>query len=283
MRIALVNCAALPEPDPDEAPLLGALRAAGHDAEPLAWDDPDADPAAFDLCLLRATWNYHRRLGDFLVWCERAAAGSVLVNPPAVVRWNAHKRYLADLEQGGVRVVPTAFVSRGTDADLRALAADRGWAGVVVKPAVSGGSFGTRLFGAGEHAEGDAYLREMVTQHDMMVQPYLRSVERAPERAVVWIAGEVTHTVEKAPRFAGEDESVRGREPTADEMVLASRIVEAAGREVFYARVDLMDADDGTPLLSELELIEPSLYFDHSGRALARFVEHAPLLVPDAP
>ena len=37
MKVALLNCADLPETDIDEAPLLGALRAEGVDAETLSW------------------------------------------------------------------------------------------------------------------------------------------------------------------------------------------------------------------------------------------------------
>lgn len=276
MRIALVNCAVLPEPDPDEAPLLAALRAAGHEAATLAWDNPAADPGAFDVCFLRATWNYYHTLDAFLAWCDRAGERTRLLNPPEVVRWNAHKGYLAGLERAGVAIVPTAFVGRGEHEDIRELARGRGWSGVVVKPAVSAGSFGTRRFGAHELGEAQAFLDTMAGGRDMMVQPYLESVERGGERSLVWIAGELTHAIEKSARFAGEDESVRAREViTAEERAVADRVVAACAHDVFYARIDLMDGAGGEALLSELELIEPSLFFEYSGRALARFVEAA--------
>ena len=83
MRVALVTCAVLPEPDPDEDLLLEALRAAGVEARMLAWDDPRGDPAALDLCVLRSTWNYYRDATAFRAWIDRAAAATRVLNPPA--------------------------------------------------------------------------------------------------------------------------------------------------------------------------------------------------------
>ena len=123
MRVALVRCRILPEPDPDEALLTAALRHRGVDAVAAAWDDPAVDWDAFDACILRATWNYHERPGDFLAWAERIGR---LVNPLPVVRWNVHKRYLLELP---VPVVPTVFVDRGSDARLRDAMGD--WARAV--------------------------------------------------------------------------------------------------------------------------------------------------------
>ena len=279
MRIALVNCVALPEPDPDEAPLLAALRRAGHDARTLAWDDPHADPGAFDVCVLRATWNYHQRLDDFLAWCDRADGVTRLVNAPEVVRWNAHKRYLADLERAGVPIVPTAFVPQGSGTALRSITASRGWSDVVIKPAVSGGSFATRRFAPGQQAEGEAFLSEWAAKRDMMVQPYLPSVERGGERALVWVAGAFTHAIEKHPRFSNEAERVTARSTlTPDERAFGMGVLAAASRGFLYARVDVMELESGELVLSELELIEPSLFFEHSPTALDRFVEAVEML-----
>src|ERR1700693_2131330 len=93
-KVALVTCAELPEPDPDEALLVDALRQAGLGAELLAWDDPSANPAAFDLCVLRSCWNYYEDPQAFLAWIATTAAATKLQNPENVVRWNLHKRYL---------------------------------------------------------------------------------------------------------------------------------------------------------------------------------------------
>ena len=101
--VALATCLNLPEPDADLEPLLGALRAAGVSVEALAWDDPEADFASARVTLLRSTWNYSERPAAFRAWIDRTATLTSLWNPAEVVRWNAHKSYLLDLQARGFR------------------------------------------------------------------------------------------------------------------------------------------------------------------------------------
>ena len=96
-RIALVTCKHRKEPDPDEDLLLAAVRGAGLECEWIAWDDEDRAPEAFDLCVLRTTWNFYERIDAFRAWIERAARGSRLLNPAPLVHANLHKGYLDGL------------------------------------------------------------------------------------------------------------------------------------------------------------------------------------------
>jgi glutathione synthase/RimK-type ligase-like ATP-grasp enzyme len=278
LDVALVTCLTLPEPDADLAPLLDALRAAGLSADALAWDDRDSDDrfAAARATILRSTWNYSERPADFLAWVDRVSARTALYNGPATVRWNAHKSYLLDLEARGVPVVPTYLARRGDATALADVLAARGWSDAVVKPAVSGGSRQTIRVGPATLDRGEAHLRSLVAHEDVLVQPYLASVEDHGERAIVWIDGETTHAVRKSPRFAGDEESISGAvaiEP--DEAALARAAIAAAVTTtgpLLYARVDVARDARGVPCLMELELIEPSLFFARAPAALQRYV-----------
>jgi len=276
-RIALVTCRVLPEPDPDQELLLDALTSAGMDAALVAWDDPAADRARcgrFDACILRSTWNYHERPDDFLAWVDRTATVSRLYNPREVVRWNLHKRYLAELERAGVPVVPTAWFDRGEAADLGAACRAHGWIDVVVKPAVSAGSFATRRFGAGEESHAQRFLEGILRERDAMVQPVMAGFEDPGERAVVWIDGRITHAVRKEPRFADGEERVSGAMAVTDEEhAIVERALSCVRGPLLYARIDTVAGIDGTPVVSELELIEPSLFLLQNPRALERFVD----------
>ncbi len=277
MKIALVACVELPEPDPDELPLLEALRGAGHEARTICWDDRRDKPGDFDACVIRATWNYHRRVGPFRDWLSRAAGATWLINPYDTVLWNMHKRYLCDLEARRIPIVPTAWADRGTRHDLAAVAKSRGWSKVVVKPAVSGGSRETRVFDmgdAGQAAEGQRFLEVSSEREDTMVQRYLASVERGGEVSVICLGGEISHAIEKRPRFAGQEETVVGHpEITEAERRFAAAVLEACPYPGSYARVDLMRLDDGGLVLSELEMIEPSLFFAFGAGSAERFVK----------
>lgn len=272
-RVGLVTCRVLPEPDPDQELMLGALREAGLDAMMLAWDGSEADPASFDLCVLRSCWDYHADADRFLRWIDRAASATTLLNPAPVVRANIHKRYLADIERAGLPIVPTAFIDCGIGASLGDVLRERGWDDVVVKPCVSAGSANTRRFRPHEHAEGERFLASLHSTRDTMVQPYLPSVETGGERSVIWIDGSCTHVIEKQPRFDDQDESVSDAlAVTPEEAAMMQKALEIVGDGLLYARLDTMRGPRGERLVSELELIEPSLFLLQSPAALRAFV-----------
>jgi hypothetical protein len=272
MDVILATASTLPRPDEDDPPLRAALAALGVSARTCAWDDPSVDWSQARLCVIRSTWNYVRSYAPFLAWVDSCAAVTDLWNPAALVRWNSHKRYLLELAQAGLPVVPTRLVPASGSADLVRLAGD--WAAVVIKPAVSAGSFGTRRIARADFATaGQAHLDQLLAgAHDVLVQPFLESVESSGERALVWIDGSLTHAVRKSPRFAGDSQRVSEAvaiEP--DEAALAESILAAVVRQpLLYARVDVARDERGRPCVMELELIEPSLFLDRSPVALAR-------------
>lgn len=269
-RVALATCRELPEPDHDEAALLGALRGLGVEASTLAWDDPAADPAAFDFVVVRSTWNYIHALPEFLAWMKRAAAATKLANPSDVMAWNCDKAYLFQLASEGVPIIPTVNVSRGTWPALDRLP----WEDLVVKPRVGAASFATKRFPPGQKPQAEAFLRETCSARDMLVQPYVDSVDGHGERSLVWIAGELTHAVRKNPRLAGGDESVsEALVPDADERAFAQKVLAPRRAGLLYARVDVARAADGSLMLMELELVEPSLFLKQSPPALTRFAQ----------
>ena len=272
--VALASCRELPEPDPDAAPLSRALSRAGLSARVMAWDDPAEDWSRARLTVLRSTWNYPLDREGFLGWAERAAGVSELWNPLAVLRWNTYKAYLLDLEAAGVAVAPTELLRRGSRRTLDEIRRERGWTEVVVKPAVSAASFRTMLVTPERAAAGRRHLAELVAERDVLVQRYLQSVADYGERALVWIDGELTHAVRKSPRFAGQDESVSSDAVPIDpaEAALARAALRVVPERLLYARVDVAPGPTGAPVVMELELVEPSLFFPQCPAALDRFV-----------
>jgi biotin carboxylase len=276
MSLRIATCRPLPEPDPDEHLLLAALAARGVRARMVDWRDPREDWDAPVPTLLRSTWDYLHHLEEFLAWVERAGRAAELWNPPAVVRANVHKFYLRGLERRGIAIVPTAFLERGTGSSVVAVAEEHGWNDVVVKPAVSAGSFATlraRLTHSAERAAAEAHLAHHLGERDMLVQRYAPAVEGSGERALVWIAGEFTHSVRKRPRFLGQEEHVSAALPIEeDERALGEAALAPLRHELLYARVDVVRDDGGRPIVMELELCEPSLFLKQHPPALERLV-----------
>ncbi|HEU0197307.1 MAG TPA: hypothetical protein VFQ88_08870, partial [Nevskiaceae bacterium] len=61
--------------------------------------------------------------------------------------------------------------------------------------------------------------------------------------------------------------------PEPSQLDLARRALDALpfATPLLYARVDLIRADDGSPRLLELELVEPSVFLGYAEGAAARF------------
>ncbi|MCA9305558.1 MAG: hypothetical protein KDA16_03445 [Phycisphaerales bacterium] len=285
-RIAIITCETLPEPDPDEPILLDALRAAGMEAHMLAWDAPPnspkhGNPSDYDLCVIRSSWNYYHDPDAFLAWIDSCASRSTLLNPAPVVKWNIHKHYLRDLQRADLPIVPTEFVNRGESVSFIDIMRARNWTDAVIKPCVSAASFNTRRFSLDQSNAAQRFLDQLTYSADAMLQPYMRSVDTAGERSIMWIAnhgnGGVTHAIRKNPRFAGQDESVSGSLPVTDtERALFDRTLAAlpfSASDLLYARLDLMPDDTGAQRISELELIEPSLFLLQEPRALSALVD----------
>lgn len=274
MQLRIATCRPLPEPDVDEDLLLAALAARGVDARMAAWR---GGPEGWDApvpTLVRSTWDYIHDLPAFDAWIARADHAALLWNPAKVLRGNLHKRYLLDLQRRGVPTVPTELVTLGSTVPLGALLAARRWHDVVIKPAVGAGSFETHRIRRSELDHGEAVLTRLVASRDVLVQPYLPSVERYGERAMVWIDGEFTHAVRKTPRFADGVEQVSESLPLTDaERAIGTAALAPLADQLLYARVDVAPDADGHPLVMELELVEPSLFLLQERRALDRLVE----------
>jgi glutathione synthase/RimK-type ligase-like ATP-grasp enzyme len=275
-RIALATCSYFPEGDEDDAGLPAAI---GGETVFAIWDDPAVDWSTFDLVVVRSTWDYQGRREEFLAWAR--GLGDRLVNPPEVLAWNTDKTYLRELADAGLPVVPTELVAPGA-----AFAAPAGE--YVVKPTVSAGSRDTARFGG---RDGDAARAASLVEaihasgRTAMVQPYVASVDTRGETALLFFDGAFSHAIHKGPLlkpgqaptsevFAAE--TIEPREASAAERAVAARVLEhAAGRlgldAIAYARIDLVEDAVGEPLLLELELAEPSLFFMGQTGRLSQF------------
>ena len=286
LSVALVTAREARGLDEDLPPLEAAMQAAGLTTQVVDWDDPDADWGSFDFALLRSTWDYTDRLGDFLAWVDSAATRTTVVNSPSLVRWNTDKHYLAELARAGVPVVPSSFVEPGESPEeaLSAFLARHDCLEFVVKPTVGAGYRDTQRHPRTEVAPAVAQAQRLLNAgRSVLLQPYLDSVDRDGETALIHFQGRFSHAIRKGALlppgstaspaiglFAPEKITVRT--PGADELRVAQHVLGALRFPMpLYARVDLIRDAEGTPVLLELELTEPSLFFAHAPGSAERF------------
>lgn len=248
--------------DAENRPLVAALEERGATARVEPWDAEDAVAgwSAADLVAVRTTWDYSGRRDEFLAWAARVAGSTDLQNPLSVLEWNSHKRYLVELAEAGVPVVPTRLVPGGS------LPERLGPGRVVVKPAVSAGGRGTYR---GLGPELDETLAELAAAGDALVQPAVESIDTDGEVSLIRLGDRWSHAVRKFPPAGGflVHERHGGRltdhEPTPRELEVAAAALACSPAPVHAARVDLVRID-GEPVVMELELIEPELFLRRS-------------------
>ena len=281
-RVALVTCRELPRLDEDTRRLIPPLAARGIAGTPAVWDDLGVDWEDFDLVVVRSCWDYVPRRDEFLKWAARIPH---LANPATVISWNTHKRYLKDLAAVGIPVVPTTWIEPAQDWTLP----ERGdW---VIKPAVSMASLDS-----GRYCMADRGQQHLAVEHvrrlhanrrAVMMQPYIRAVDDAGETSLVYLGGVFSHAMRKAAVLTGPDVGrdrrfepqgslrLQRHQPTARELHTADQVLAAVPggpSQLLYARVDLVSNEDGRPVLMELELTEPQLYFGAAPGAVAHMV-----------
>lgn len=249
-----------------EAPLAEL----GWAVEHVSWRRPGGWER-YDAVVIRSTWDYHKHPGEFLAVLEEISrSGARLANPLELVRWNARKTYLRDLETRGLPVVPTVW-DRNRFGEMDA---DE----IVIKPVISASAFHTYRLRRGERWSPE--MEAAFAGREVMAQPFLRSIVEEGETSLFYFGGEPSHAVLKSPKeadFRVQEEHgglIEPVDPPAPLVDLGRRIVESLPVPPLYARVDLARLDSGGDsgyALMELELIEPSLYFRTDPESPRRF------------
>ncbi len=199
-RIALATCRDLPRLTPDDRILRDELLRYGFEVETALWNAEEIRWNSFDLVMIRSCWDYHLHCDRFLSWAEDLdRTGVTLWNPLPVVCWNAHKRYLRDLQAAGVAVVPTCWPTAGAET-LSDIFRRTGWNEAVVKPAVSASAHQTWRVGRDEAVDHENELARALEQGEVMVQRYLPEITGQGEWSLIFLDGAFSHAALKLPK-----------------------------------------------------------------------------------
>lgn len=273
-------CILTPHPDYEEnwQPYANQYRALfGADLTYRSWTDA-GDLTGFGLVLPLLAWGYQRRADEWYCALDTwEAQGVRMANAIPLLRWNTDKEYLLRLAEAGVAIVPTREAPALCEADLDDARAAFDTDRLVIKPVISGGADGTYVLEAGTPIPFD------VLERDMLIQPVMDAIMTEGEFSLFYFGGALSHAILKTPA-AGDfrvQEQFGGREVSVDApasaQALAKATLAAAPVAPLYARVDMVRDATGAFRLMELEVIEPSLFFQFAadkGRAFADAARH---------
>ena len=262
--LIISTCATYPAPPQNLLPLQQQLIQAGLPTEFEPWQQTLQADFILPLC----AWDYAAFHQQFQQWIKQHA--DKFINPADLMLWNSNKRYLLDLQQWGVRVIPTAIADANPQAVQQALA-DKDWAEIVIKPAVGQSGNHVHKLKAGEPLPDLSQYGEQV-----ILQPFIREVASNGETSLIFFNGQFSHTIRRQPaanewransQYKVEISAVKVTQNIIDS---AQQVLQKLPAMPVYARVD-GTIIEGQFLLNELELIEPALYLDRVEQAYQRF------------
>ena len=251
------------EHDIEIAALRPAFESAGLQLVEIDWRAPLEEFDGMAMVLLGTAWDYQDHPTEFLVKLGALEGKGIRVcNPPEVVRWNAEKTYLRQLEERGSTTIPTVWLPDAGREDVL-VAMDAFETGrVVVKRQVGAGGLGQHSFTRSEPPPSGWRMG-----HACMIQPFLPSISEEGEYTFVFIDGQFSHGVLK--RAAKGDYRIQslygGTEsdyvPEPADLERAQAVLAALPfDDLLYCRIDMARLPTGELAVMEAEAIEPYLY-----------------------
>lgn len=231
------------------------------------WADPDFDWNTTMSAVFRTTWDYFDRFSEFKEWLSKVESLTQFFNPISQIKWNMDKWYLNDLRDKGVHVVETMYIKKGEKRSLREMVQASGWSDIILKPTIAGAARHTYKINSQNVADYQEIFKELVQNEDFMIQPFQYNITEKGEISFMVIDGKFTHAILKKAKpgdFRVQDDfggTVHSYAPTENEIEFAEEVVGACNPLPAYARVDVMWDNENRLAVSEVELVEPELWF----------------------
>jgi len=232
-----------------------------------SWSNPNFDWTTTRAAFFSTTWDYFDRYAEFSKWLEDIKSKTLLINPYETIKWNLDKHYLNELETVGINVPITIFTEVGEEINLNQLFLKSGWEEAVLKPAISGAGRHTYRINKDNLNDYENIFSELIQNESMMLQEFQENVITKGEVAYMVMGNKFTHAIlKKATKgdFRVQDDfggTVELYNASQKEIDFALNTVTKCGKETIYARVDVIYDNNNELAVTELELIEPELWF----------------------
>lgn len=251
----------------------------GWQVSTVSWHSKTANWDDYDYVIVRSTWDYQQHAKPFLSCLKKIEQSkAILLNGLALIKWNIEKHYLKDIEKHQVPIVDTLWYS-SFDKTMIAQAFEKFESDtIVIKPVLSANADDTFKLNRTEWLAQSAHLETVFKSRDFMIQPFLNSVVDEGEYSLFYFGGIYSHAIKKVPEkgdFRVQEEhggSLYAIDADSEQREIATQALAAMPESALYARVDLVRQRDKWAIM-ELELIEPSLYFNLDAASPERFVD----------
>ncbi len=251
----------------------------GWKVDTVSWHKTAENWSRFDYVIVRSTWDYQQHAEAFLHCLKEIdASTATLLNPLALMQWNIEKYYLKDLKREGVPIVETRWETTFDNGVIDSAFDQFNSEAIVIKPVLSANADDTFRLERESWSESAHLLAKTFEQRHFMIQPFLSSIVEEGEYSLFYFGGALSHAIKKVPQkgdFRVQEEhggSLHTVNVDSAQRVIAEKALSAMPCDALYARVDLVKQNNQWAVM-ELELIEPSLYFNLDERSPLRFVD----------
>tara|TARA_R110002072_G_scaffold149250_9_gene297077 strand:+ start:2323 stop:3237 length:915 start_codon:yes stop_codon:yes gene_type:complete len=238
-----------------------------------SWDDSNFDWSTTRFAIFRTTWDYFDRFEEFSSWLNKVSQQTILLNSENLIRWNIDKHYLLNLKYKGVHICESYFIEKGDTITLYNLSKKHSLDTFVIKPCISGAARHTYKISQENITAHEELFSELIANEAMIIQPFQKNIVKKGEISMMVVDGKFTHAVLKIAKpgdFRVQDDfggTVSDYTPTQEEITYAENAVKSCPEMPIYARVDVFLDNENKLALTELELIEPELWFRNHPKA----------------
>ena len=251
------------------------------------WNDSIFDWETTRSILFRSTWDYFDKFELFKKWFNKTKNKCLMINSTETIEWNIDKHYLLDLQKHQIPIPNSEFIKRGSSIDLSLLMQKKNWNEIVVKPTISGAAKNTYRLKKEEIIQFGPTWEKLIYKEDFIVQEFQNNVISEGEVAMIVIGGKFTHAVLKKAKegdFRVQDDfggSIAIYNPSEEMVKLAEKCTRILTPIPSYARVDIIWDNLMELAVSELELIEPELWFRLNPNAAQKLAHHVDLILSE--
>jgi len=259
--------------------LVEPLAERGWSVNFVSWRDGNIDWDEFEVVIIRSPWDYQDDPALFMKVLEEIdSSGARLENSLEIVKWNINKTYLRDMQQRGIKIVPSLWYNNWKKLDtLRELFTRLDTEELVIKPLISANADHTYRLFKNTFEEKSDLLEKTFRNRPFMIQPFVDSIVTEGEYSLFYFGDEYSHAIVKKPEkgdFRVQEEhggTLHTLEPDTKLLELGDKTIQNITPLPLYSRIDFVRLSDKTYALMELELIEPSLYFNMDPESPERF------------
>jgi glutathione synthase/RimK-type ligase-like ATP-grasp enzyme len=249
--------------------IAAELRLLGLSCKRVAWDT-NTDLSCFKYILFRTTWNYFEKLDKFILFLKTWNKKVGFINPYKHIMWNLDKKYLLDFQKAGINIPETIIVNQNQKSLLKDICQEQNWKDVIVKPCMSAGGWETYLVKNYDIHNFEPQFAKLIKTQNMMIQVFQKNILSFGEVSLMMIGQKFSHAVIKKVKrgdFRVQDDyggTVESYSPSSRLILFANNIMQNLSFKPTYARIDVILDNNHQFALSELELIEPEMWFRFS-------------------